>query len=96
MNEIEFRGFPIDMKFLVEEYDYTYRVQVWFTTSDRDYGKPMELFLYFSYLKENYSKAQAIRTALVEAMTHEIEECLYANGDRIFDPHDPQKLIVNL
>lgn len=91
MEQIEFKGFPVDIKFSVEEFDYIYQVQVWFTTKDRDLDKPMELFLYFSYLKENFTKAEAIRTALVEAMTHEIDECLYVNQQRVFDPHDPDR-----
>lgn len=96
MDQIEFKGFPVDLKFFVEEFDYVYQIQVWFTTRDRDHGNPMELFLYFSYLKENYTKAQAVRTALIEAMTHEVDECLYVNGDRVFDPHDAQKSSANL
>lgn len=88
MEKIEFKGFPIDVDFFVEEFDYSYKIQVSFPTKDRDEGKPMRLFLYFSYLKENYTQAEALRTALIESMTHEIEECLYENGKRIFDPHN--------
>ena len=94
MEQIELRGFPADLKFFIEEFDYVYHIQVSMATHDRDKGDPIELFLYFSYLKENYSRVEAIRTALIEAMTHEIDECLYVNNQRIFDPHDPEKVHV--
>lgn len=77
----------MDMKFFVEEFDYVYRVQVWFSASDREKGDPIELHIYFSYPKDNYTKVEAIRAALIEATTHEIDECLYLDGRRVFDPH---------
>lgn len=92
MSTVELKGFPLNIKYLVEEYDYCYRVQVWFPTSCRDTSKPIELFLYYSYSKDRYSELEAVRTALIESMTHEIDECLLLNGERVFDPHDPQKL----
>jgi hypothetical protein len=91
---IELKGFPIPLEYFVEEFEYCYRIQIAFPTADRDNGKPIKLFLYYSYGRPQYSKVEAIRTALVEAMTHEIDECLYLNGNRLFDPHDPEKLHV--
>jgi hypothetical protein len=92
MSTVELKGFPIPLEYFVEEFDYCYRIQVWFTTTCRDTSKPIKLFLYYSYSKDQYSEVDAIRTALVESMTHEIDECLYVGGDRVFDPHDPEKL----
>lgn len=91
---IELRNFPLGIKYFVEEYDYCYRIQVSFLCADRDDGKPVELFLYYSYGKDQYSKVEAIRTALIESLTHEIDECLFVEGERVFDPHDPEKLHV--
>jgi len=92
MNNIELRGFPVDLQYWVEEYDYIYRVIVAMPCSDRENGEPIKLFLYFSYDKEYFTETEAVRTALIETMTHEIDECLYVGDDRIFDPHDPNKL----
>lgn len=92
MSTVELKGFPILLQYFIEEFDYCYRIQVAFPTADREDGKPIKLFLYYSYSKDLYSEAEAIRTALVESMIHEIDECLYVAGDRIFDPHDPKKL----
>lgn len=89
---VELRNFPIPLEYWVEEYDYSYRITVVMPCNDRDNGDPIKLFLYFSYGKDYYTEAEAIRTALVETMTHEIDECLHVNGDRVFDPHDPEKL----
>lgn len=87
METIELRNFPMDLKFFVEEFEYVYRVQVWFPTLDRDNNSSMDLFIYFSYPKDTYSKAEAIRAALIEAISHEIDECFYVNNKRLFDPH---------
>ena len=85
--KIELRNFPLDIEYFIEEYDYVYRITVAFPCTDRDNGKPIKLFLYYSYLKELYSKPEAIRLALNESLAHEIDECLYMDGKRIFDPH---------
>ena len=92
METIELKGFPIPLKYFVEEFDYSYKITIDFQTADRDNGKPIHLFLYYSYGKDQYTRLEAIRTALIESMTHEIDECLYVDNDRIFDPHDPEKL----
>lgn len=92
MDTVELKSFPIPLEYFIEEYDYCYRIQVAFPCTDREDGKPIKLFLYYSYDKEQYSRLEAIRTALIESLTHEIDECLFVNGQRIFDPHDPEKL----
>lgn len=92
MDTIELKGFPIPLQYFVEEFDYCYRIQIAFPCNDRENGDPIKLFLYYSYGKDQYSKLEAIRTALIESMTHEIDECLYVNDDRVFDPHNPNKL----
>lgn len=90
--EVELRNFPVPIEYWVEEYPYCNKVTIAVKTKDRDTGGEMKLYLYFSYDRERYPKVEAIRTALIEAMTHEIDECLYVDGDRIFDPHVPEKL----
>lgn len=92
MDTIELKGFPIPLQYFVEEFDYCYRIQISFPTADRDNGKPIKLFLYYSYSKDQYTKIEAIRTALIESLTHEVDECLYTEGNRVFDPHDINKL----
>ena len=92
MSTVELKGFPIPIRFFVEEFETVYRVTVDFKTQCRDGNGLIQLFLYYSYSKDQYSEAEAIRMALVESMTHEIDECLYLDGDRIFDPHIPEKL----
>jgi hypothetical protein len=92
MDTIELKGFPVPLEYFVEEFEYCYRIQVAFPTTDRDNGNPIKLYLYYSYGKDYYSRVEAIRTALIESLTHEVDECLYLNGDRIFDPHIPEKL----
>jgi hypothetical protein len=90
--DVVFRGFPLDIEYFVEDYEYCYRVTVAFPTKCRDTGNPIKLYLYYSYGRPQYTKLEAIRTALIESMTHEIDECLYVDGDRVFDPHVPEKL----
>jgi hypothetical protein len=92
MDTVELKGFPIPLRYFVEEFDYCYRIQVDFQTADREDGKPIQLFLYYSYDKERYSYLEAIRSALIESLSHEVDECLHFNGKRIFDPHDQEKL----
>lgn len=92
MRRIELKNFPIPLRYWVEEYDYSYRIVIAMPCRDRIMGNSIELFLYYSYGKDYYTEAEAVRTALVETMTHEIDECLYVNGDRVFDPHVPEKL----
>jgi hypothetical protein len=92
MSDIELKGFPLNIEYFVEEYEYCYRITVAFPTQDRDEDKPIKLYLYYSYGRPQYTKLEAIRTALIESMTHEIDECLYVEGERVFDPHDPNKL----
>jgi hypothetical protein len=67
---VELKSFPLNLRYWVEEYEYSYRITV----------------------VMSYTEVEAVRTALIEAMTHEINECLYVDGDRIFDPHVPEKL----
>jgi hypothetical protein len=92
MSIIELKNFPIPLEYFVEEFDYCYRIQVAFPTADRENQKPIKLYLYYSYDKEQYSYLEAVRTALIESLTHEVDECLLVNEERIFDPHDPQRL----
>lgn len=92
MSIIKLKGFPVPLEYFVEEFDYTYRIQIAFPTKDRDKDGPLKLFLYYSYSKDQFSELEAIRTALIESMTHEIDECLYVNDERVFDPHDIDKL----
>ncbi len=40
-------------------------------------------------MDHNYKK-QLIRRYLLEAITHEIDECLLIDGERCFDPHKPK------
>jgi hypothetical protein len=89
---IELKGFPISLEYFIEEFDYCYRVQVAFPTQCRDDGHPIKLYLYYSYGKDQYSKVEAVRTALIESLTHEIDECFLVDGERVFDPHNPDKL----
>lgn len=92
MSAVELRGFPLPIDYFIEEYDYIYRIQISFSTKDRTSGKDMKLFfLNYSFDKDNYSKAEALRAALIASLSHEVDECLYQDGDRIFDPHDPNK-----
>lgn len=90
--EIKLKDFPIPLEYWVEEYDYSYRITVAMPCKDRDEGDPIKLFLYFTYDKDYYTEVEAVREALAETMLHEIDECLYVDGDRVFDPHDPNKL----
>jgi hypothetical protein len=92
MSTIQLKGFPIPLEYFVEEFETVYRIQIVFPTQDRDNGRPMQLFQYYSYHKDQYSELEAIRTALIESVTHEIDECLFLNNERGFDPHNPEKL----
>ena len=92
MSIVELKGFPIPIEYFIEEYDYIYRIQVSFPSKDRNSGNDMKLFfLNYSFSKDDYSKAEALRTALIASLSHEVDECLYQDNDRIFDPHDPNK-----
>lgn len=92
MPNVKLKDFPIPLEYWVEEYDYSYRITVAMPCTDRDKGDPIKLFLYFTYDKDYYTEVEAVREALAETMLHEIDECLYVDGDRVFDPHDPNKL----
>lgn len=75
------------LEYFVDEYDYVYDITVAFNTLDRDTGGPMKLFIYYHFFKDDYSKIEALRVALKNAVSHEIDECLYQDNIRVFDPH---------
>lgn len=55
---------------------------------DRDDSlKEVLLTFTHNYFKEEFSRPEAVRHMLHYAMTHEIDECLYVNDTRVFDPH---------
>jgi hypothetical protein len=92
MSVVELRGFPIPVRYFLEEFETVYRITIDFRTQCRDGKGAIQLFQYYSYSKDYYTEVEAIRTALIDSMTHEIDECLYLDGDRVFDPHIPEKL----
>jgi hypothetical protein len=65
------------------------RVEVHAEVRDRESGRP--LLINFS---KNFFPAcdehTAIRETLIESLTHEVDECLLVNGERIHDPHVPR------
>lgn len=93
MEEIILKDFPIPFDVDVEEYDYIYQVQVGFNTKCRDDGKLIKLFYRQNFFKEDYTRAQAIRITLINALIHEVDECLLVNNKRIFDPHKEELYI---
>jgi len=62
------------------------RVQIHTEIISRDTGKPMAL--YFSNdFPVGRPDAACIRELLIEAVRHEIEECIFVDGVRVWDPH---------
>lgn len=77
----------MELFYFVEEYDYLYHITVQFPALDRDTNHKVIITFSQSYFKDSFSKHEATRLTLKNALAHEIDECLYLNDQRIFDPH---------
>ena len=69
-------------------------VSVRLKVRDRDTGRPMPLAYVQCFHIEELKRVadeyivRRIRNMVIEAMIHEVDECLLFKGKRIFDPHE--------
>lgn len=58
--------------------------------ADRDNGLPVDLIFTDSVIHDGDVKDQVhwIKRAIMRAFEHELDECLYAGGIRVHDPHE--------
>jgi hypothetical protein len=55
---------------------------------DRETGGALPLvFSRMFAIAEGKTQAQMVRELMLEAVAHEIDECIYVDGQRVFDPH---------
>lgn len=60
------------------------RVEV--SVPHRDTGTPISVSMQ-RHMLADMGEANAVRTLLAELLLHELDECIYVRGERVFDPH---------
>lgn len=63
----------------------TLLVNVWMIVPDRDTGRPTVVEHYYRH--PTLDPATALRAALLQFVTHEVDESILVDGVRPFDPH---------
>lgn len=101
LDGIELRGFRIDRLVIGEYRAYetaAQRVNISARVADRDTGLPAYIAnsnLVFDdapvFRGDVLERARFVRRLLLDMLAHELDECLYVNGERIFDPHKGER-----
>jgi hypothetical protein len=89
LRRISVRHFPLPVELGVHWPWHPHLVCALVTVSDRESGEPLKLCFHRPLKKWATDKdvADEVRRHLKWVATHEVDECLYLDGVRIFDPH---------
>ena len=86
---VDLTRFKIDEARFVEERKerFGYRVVVLLRVRAVATGLPEDITFTGPLRMDPENKKAAVRDLLIQAITHEIDECLYIDGERLTDPH---------
>lgn len=83
LSRIEIRRFPIDVKLTT----INDAVRVVMQVRERDSGSELEVASDNFVTDSGLDFFRQVRQLVIDHIAHELDECFYVDGERMFDPH---------
>lgn len=94
-DDLELRNFEPKIRAIYRGGPFS-RGAIKMTCLERESGVPTEVFCGFEEFQSPFEVYYCVREALQKLLLHELDECLYIKGVRVWDPHAVEQEVKRL